>query len=184
MVASQYQKPPAGLRKARILIVEDDAAVSLPTKTYLEHEGYETSVAASVAAMRSATLEGTVDLVILDVGLPDEDGWSALRWLRARSSLPVLMVSGKSETVDKVVGLELGADDYLVKPFELRELLARLRSILRRVPLARAAAFDGAVDQAVKFAGWVLDPMCQQLKSEAGEPVHLTQMEYQLLKLL
>jgi DNA-binding response OmpR family regulator len=173
-----------GTRKLHILIVEDDDSISMPTKTYLEHEGYDISVSGSVAGMRTATQEGTVDLVILDVGLPDEDGWSALRWLRARSSLPVIMLSGRSDTVDKVVGLELGADDYLGKPFELRELLARLRCIQRRLQHVETVANDVPTAQAIKFAGWVLDPLSQQLKSDVGQLVHLTQMEYQLLALL
>jgi two-component system, OmpR family, response regulator len=183
-VPSQYERPLVGARKLHVLIVEDDDSISMPTKAYLEHEGYETSVSESVAGMRSATMDGTVDLIILDVGLPDEDGWSALRWLRARSGLPVIMLSGRCDTGDKVVGLELGADDYLAKPFELRELLARLRSIQRRLQHAETAVSSAPTEKAIKFAGWVLDPLSQQLTSDTGQLVHLTQMEYQLLALL
>jgi DNA-binding response OmpR family regulator len=166
--------------KLRVLIVEDDLAITKMLKTYLEREGYSTAGAATVADMRTAVEAGRVDLVLLDVVLPDEDGWSALRWLRARSDLPVIMLTGKGETVDKVTGLELGADDYLAKPFDMRELLARMRSIQRRAE-KRAAP---SADDMISFAGWHLDVSSQQLKAENGDATHLTQAEYRILVLL
>ncbi|MBI3517337.1 MAG: response regulator transcription factor [Proteobacteria bacterium] len=184
-MASQSSQPaPAAPHKPHVLIVEDDPAVSKLIKTYLEREGYDPAVVETVAGLRAAAEASKVDLVILDIGLPDEDGWSALRWLRARGNVPVIMLTGKSDTVDKVIGLELGADDYLAKPFDLRELLARMHSVQRRADQAQAVAGDAAKEQALTFAEWVLDLSSQQLKSEAGEPVHLTQAEYRILVLL
>jgi DNA-binding response OmpR family regulator len=170
----------------KILIVEDDRAVFRMLQTYLEREGYTILHAETVAAMRR-TIESTpVGMVLLDVGLPDEDGWSALKWLRVRSAdLPIMMLTGKGDTTDKVVGLELGADDYLAKPFELRELLARIRTIQRRADKAPAPhPADAAPDGKISFAGWVLDPASHLVKSDAGETLHLTQAEYRILALL
>jgi len=167
--------------KRHVLIVEDDRNISKVIVNYLQKEGYGASSVETVAAMRSSISVRNFDLVILDVGLPDEDGWSALRWLRARSDVPVVMLTGKGETVDRVIGLELGADDYIAKPFELRELLARLRSIWRRAEISSST--EDRRDNGIKFAGWVLDISSQQLKSDVGEIVHLTQAEYQILEM-
>jgi DNA-binding response OmpR family regulator len=162
-------------------LVDDDPAIGRLIRKFLEREGYEFALAETVAAMRDLVDRGVVDLVLLDFELPDEDGWSALRWLRARGSLPVLMLTGRGDTVDKVIGLELGADDYLAKPFDLRELLARIRNVQRR--LEKPAAPAAAVKSVVAFDGWTLDLSNQQLKSETGERVHLTQAEYNILTL-
>ena len=169
----------------KILIVEDDRAVLRMLQAYLEREGYNILHAETVAAMRR-TIESTpVGMVLLDVGLPDEDGWSALKWLRARSDLPIIMLTGKSEITDKVVGLELGADDYLAKPFELRELLARIRTVQRRADkTATAHQAEPDPDSKIAFAGWVLDPASHLVKSDAGETLHLTQAEFRILALL
>src|SRR5579859_2870899 len=172
----------------KILIVEDDRAVFRLLQTYLEREGYSVVNAETVASMRRIIESTQVSMVLLDVGLPDEDGWSALKWLRARSDIPIIMLTGKSEMTDKVVGLELGADDYLAKPFELRELLARIRTLQRRTE--KAAATSAAAPAAesgggkITFAGWVLDPASHLVKSEAGETLHLTQAEFRILTLL
>ena len=168
----------------KILIVEDDRAVLRMLQAYLEREGYSTLHAETVAAMRRIFESGVVGMVLLDVGLPDEDGWSALKWLRARSDIPIIMLTGKSEITDKVVGLELGADDYLAKPFELRELLARIRTIQRRTEKAAAAAIPETDPEAkISFAGWVLDPASHLVRSECGETLHLTQAEFRILAL-
>ncbi len=172
---------------SKILIVEDDRAVFRLLQSYLEREGYSVVNAETVASMRRIVDSTQVAMVLLDVGLPDEDGWSALKWLRARSDLPIIMLTGKGEMTDKVVGLELGADDYLAKPFELRELLARIRTIQRRTEKAAAAALSPAAegrDGKLTFAGWVLDPASHLVKSEAGETLHLTQAEFRILSLL
>jgi len=175
-------KPRSGV-KTQILVVEDDTGVSKLIKTYLEREGYAVAVAETVGEMRAAVERAPVDMVILDVMLPDEDGWSALRWLRARHALPVIMLTGKAEPIDRVIGLELGADDYVAKPFDLRELLARMRTIQRRVDKVQAQPTANTAE-AIQFAGWTLDIVSQQLKSETGDAVHLTQAEYRILVLL
>jgi DNA-binding response OmpR family regulator len=169
--------------KVKILAVEDDRSIAKLLHTYLEREGYAVSDSDTVAAMRRTVESTQVDLVLLDVGLPDEDGWSALKWLRARSDVPIIMLTGKNETIDKVIGLELGADDYLSKPFEFRELLARIRTILRRTEKA-AVQVEAPADEKISFAGWVLDPTSQLVKSEDGDLLHLTQAEYRILALL
>lgn len=168
----------------RILIVEDDQSVSKVVAAYLGKEGYDPHVVGSVPDMQKVFAEIKPDMVILDVMLPGEDGWSALRWIRARSQLPVVMLTGKGETIDKVVGLELGADDYLSKPFDLRELLARLRTVQRRIEKPKAAGVSETAEPLsgeVSFHGWVLDLTAQQLKNEQGEIVHLTLAEYRVL---
>lgn len=173
------------MAKTQILIVEDDPAVSKLLTAYLGKEGYDTSVVGSVPEMQKTFTATTPDLIILDVMLPGEDGWSALRWLRARSQVPVVMLTGKGDTVDKVVGLELGADDYLAKPFDLRELLARLRTVQRRFEKpATSTVPEAGLTGEVKFRGWVLDLTAQQLRNENNEPVHLTLAEYRVLLIL
>jgi len=170
----------------KVLIVEDDRSVFRLLQTYLEREGYSILHAETVAAMRRTIENAAVGMVLLDVGLPDEDGWSALKWLRARSDVPIIMLTGKGEMTDKVVGLELGADDYLAKPFELRELLARMRTVQRRTEKAAAAAPgpEGEGDGKISFAGWVLDSVSHLVKSDSGETLHLTQAEFRILALL
>ncbi len=174
---------------SKILIVEDDRSVFRLLQSYLEREGYSVINAETVASMRRIIETTLIGMVLLDVGLPDEDGWSALKWLRARSDMPIIMLTGKGEMTDKVVGLELGADDYLAKPFELRELLARIRTLQRRTEKAAAAvaaapAAEAAAGAKLSFAGWVLDPASHLVKSDAGETLHLTQAEFRILALL
>jgi len=183
MAERVHEAKPRGGVKPQILVVEDDKAVSMLVRTYLEREGYGVIVAETVGEMRAAIERAPVDMVILDVILPDEDGWSALRWLRARHALPVIMLTGKTEPVDRVVGLELGADDYITKPFDLRELLARMRTIQRRLDKMQAQPPADA-EEAIAFAGWTLDIVSQQLRSDDGEAAHLTQAEYRILALL
>ena len=169
--------------RARVLVVEDDAAVARLLGRYLEGEGYRVSHAATAGQMRSAVEAEAIDFVLLDIGLPDEDGWSALRWLRARSAVPVIVLTGSGETIDRVLGFEMGADGYLPKPFERRELLARMRSIQRRLR-ASTQRTQSQCGDVIEFAGWVLDPSSETLKSERGEPVSLTQAEYRMLLVL
>jgi DNA-binding response OmpR family regulator len=163
-----------------ILIVDDDPRLCRALARYFEREGYSVRTATSGEEMRQKLALERPDLVLLDLMLPDEDGFSLARELRANSDIAVVILTGKADTVDKVVGLELGADDYVTKPFDERELLARVRSVLRRASAGRAGTTD-ADGTVVRFAGWTLDLGSYELTSPAGEPVSLTQHEFQLL---
>ncbi len=115
-----------------ILVVDDDAEIRSLLGDYLRRNGYRASLAADGQAMRAALSRGKVDLIVLDLMLPGEDGLTLCRDLRARSDMPVIMLTARGEETDRIVGLEMGADDYLAKPFSPRELLARIKSVLRR----------------------------------------------------
>ena len=162
-----------------ILIVDDDAEIRILIKDYLEDQGYSVSTASNGQTMRHVMATREVDLVILDLVMPGEDGLVLTRYLRDTSSVGIIILTGKGDTVDRVVGLEMGADDYLAKPFAMRELLARIRSVSRRTtdrPEIRARRDDVA-----RFAGWELDFAAQQLKTLQGERVPLTGAEFTLL---
>jgi len=178
-VSGKFQRGP----KSQVLIVAHDTVLAKLIKGYLEREGYGVSVAGTLARMRAAIEVGKADLIILDVMLPDDSGWRALRWIRGHSDAPILMLTGEGETIDNVLGLELGADDYLTTPLDLRELVVRLRSIRRRAVPPRSDA-ERAVDGVLEFSGWVLDPTRQELTSAAGMVVHLTKLECRMLALL
>jgi len=125
---------------AHILVVDDDARVRQMLTRYFEQEGYRISAAADGAAMRARLTSNPVDIVLLDVVMPGEDGLSLARQIRAHSDIGIIMLTGRSEMLDRVVGLEIGADDYIAKPFHLREVLARVKSVLRRRKPAREPA--------------------------------------------
>jgi DNA-binding response OmpR family regulator len=165
---------------SHVLVVDDEPAICELIETYLSNEGYRVSTAGDGAAMREIIARSPVDLVILDLMLPGEDGFSLTRHLRERSSMGIIILTGKGETVDRVVGLELGADDYLSKPFDLRELLARVKSVLRRTRGGTAieSAESGAC---VSFAGWKLDLTAHRLTSPQGTETPLTTGEFELL---
>ncbi len=165
---------------ASILIVDDDPRICRLVARYFTQEGYVVAPATSGAGDAPEAGAGNPDLVLLDLMLPDEDGFSLARELRANSDIAVVILTGKADTVDKVVGLELGADDYVTKPFDERELLARVRSVLRRASAGRAGTTD-ADGTVARFAGWTLDLGSYELTSPAGEPVSLTSHEFQLL---
>jgi len=167
-----------------ILIVDDDPRICRLLQRYLGDEGYGVDTAASGRAMRKVLAERPIDLVLLDVRLPDEDGFSLVRELRGRSDVAVIMVTGKSDPLDKVLGLELGADDYVTKPFDQRELLARVRSVLRRAHAKGRPGVPGQRRTLARFAGWELDLPAQELTSADGVRVSLTTREFQLLAAL
>jgi two-component system, OmpR family, response regulator len=162
-----------------ILVVDDDAEIRDLVSGFLKRNSYRVMTARDAKAARQAMADYKFDLVVLDLMMPGEDGLSLCRDLRAKSKLPVIMVTARGEETDRIVGLEIGADDYLPKPFSPRELLARIRAVLRR-------AGDGSVDlpdtEQVMFEGWTLDLGTRALTSPAGQSIDLTGGEFELLK--
>jgi len=167
---------PKSLRQ-HLLVVDDDPDITDLITTYFGSHGFDVSSAHSADQMRQVLERERVDLVLLDIGLPDGDGIALTRSLRERWHGAVIIVSGKGESVDRIVGLEVGADDYVTKPFELRELLARAKSVLRRVA-APAAAADREV---LTFEGWRIDMQARTLHSDRNEEIDLTTGEFDLL---
>ncbi len=162
--------------KKRILIVEDDESISLGLRMNLEAEGYEVEVAADGEDGLSRASSGGVDLVILDVMLPKVNGFEVVRRLRAKhATVPVVMLSARGAEMDKVMGLELGAEDYITKPFGLAELLARVKAVLRRDGLSRKHV------EAVVQAGELTIDSGTRLVTRAGAPIELTATEFDVL---
>lgn len=166
---------------AHLLVVDDDTDITQILSRYFGGHGFRVSTAGDGIRMRHVLDSEPVDIVIMDVGLPGEDGFSLTRNLREHWHGPVIIVTGRGESVDRIVGLELGADDYVTKPFDLRELLARVRSVLRRTaPSARAVKVGES--RPLSFDGWVLDPQSHSLCGSQGEPIPLTSGEFALLR--
>ena len=163
-----------------ILVVDDQREICDLVHDYLSEEGYRVSIASDGAAMRRAMAQAAVDLVILDLMLPGEDGLTLARALRDVSDVGIIILTGRGDTVDRIIGLEMGADDYLPKPFHPRELLARVRSVLRRVS-SRTAENALATRSRARFAGWNLDLASRELRSPSGKEVRLTTGEFDLL---
>lgn len=159
----------------RVLVVDDDPALRDMLVAYLRGQGFAPEAVEDGAAMDAALRRAPPDLLLLDLMLPGEDGLSLTRRLRAHSALPIIMLSARGEDVDRIVGLELGADDYLAKPFNPRELVARMRAVLRR----RASPVDVATD-AIVFGPFRLDLASHTLTRD-GEAVPLTTAEFTLL---
>ena len=166
-----------------ILVVEDDRATRALIARYLRTNAFQVATAADGREMERTLAANRVDLVILDVMLPGEDGLSLCRKLRQGSSLPIIMLTARGEDVDRILGLEMGADDYLAKPFNPRELLARIKAVLRRQALALTASAFGAA-KALEFRGWRLDPTLRELRDPNGARVALTSAEFDLLQVL
>jgi two-component system OmpR family response regulator len=167
-----------------ILVVDDQKEICEVVQQYLSSEGYRVSVAHDGAGMRRLMAQEEVHLVILDLMLPGEDGLTLARALREESTVGIIILTGRGETVDRIIGLEMGADDYLPKPFHLRELLARVKSVLRRAS-SRAQndnrAASAAARAKARFAGWNLDLATRELVSPTGGEVRLTTGEFDLL---
>jgi len=170
-----------------ILIVDDDVALRETLADFLEAEGYVTRQAGNPAEARAVLATEAADLLLLDINMPGGDGLSYAVEIRARLTTPIIMLSGKGSMVDRVVGLEVGADDYLPKPFELRELLARVRAVLRRArPAAEAAAPAPAAmaERQARFDNFVLTPSRRDISTTSGVLVELTGAEYNLASAL
>jgi DNA-binding response OmpR family regulator len=170
-----------------IIIVDDEAPAREMVGDYLKMHGFTVTLCDGGKSLRTAIEGGMPDLVVLDLNMPEEDGLSIVRDLKSRINVPVIMLTATASPIDRVVGLELGADDYVAKPCELRELMARIRSVLRRSAPAKAAAAETAAaksdkDQLVRFGTKWLDLEAQALRDDEGNEHPLTASEFGLLK--
>jgi len=162
--------------RRHLLVVDDDPEIQLLATHYFSSQGFEVSSAGDAVRMRELLRHEPIDLVLLDLGLPGEDGLEVMRSLRSYWHGAVIILTGRDEANDRVVGLELGADDYVTKPFELRELLARVRSVLRRTTASPQAS------HCIEFDRFRLDLHSRQLRDVHGEEVALTAGEFELLR--
>jgi len=158
----------------RVLVVDDEPTIREIVVSYLERAGFKTLEAADGNRARELLEHDPPDLVVLDVMLPGTDGLELCRWIRSRSRLPVIMLTARGEESDRIVGLELGADDYVTKPFSPRELAARVRTVLRR------AEPDAAADERLSYDGLVIDSSTREV-TRGNEPLRLTAREFDLL---
>jgi two-component system torCAD operon response regulator TorR len=170
--------------KHHVLVVEDDAVTRSKLAGYFKNEGYEVSEAENGEEMRMVLQKSSVDLVMLDINLPGSDGLMLTRELRSQSDIGIILVTGRTDNIDKIVGLEMGADDYVTKPFELRELLVRVKNLLWRISTAKNAATSSTKEDTdetlVRFSEWTFDIQRRALTRD-GVPVKLTKAEYELL---
>lgn len=169
-----------------ILIVDDEPEVRAVLRDFFELEGYHVIEACNGAEMRASLDKDRISLVTLDINLPDRDGFALAREIRATHNIPIVMISGKQDPVDRIVGLELGADDYISKPFHLREVLARVRAVLRRYNAeenASPAGSNGARDDRIAFDGMTLSRGRRELSDSKGRVIELTAAEFNLLDL-
>ena len=173
----EQSEPMAGGRR-RILLVEDELSITEPLAAALEREGFDTQVAGTVAEAFAAAEQQHPDLVLLDVMLPDGSGFDVCRELRRHSTVPIIMLTARGEEADRVIGLELGADDYVVKPFSAREVVARIRAVLRRVETTAPEA-GGTIE----IGDVRLDPAKREVR-RGGNPLELSRKEFDVLELL
>lgn len=165
-----------------VLLVDDDIQIRQLLSDYLSEFGMAVIAVADGKSMAEALVKGSFDLIILDLMLPGEDGLSLCRSLRAKSDIPILMLTARGETMDRVIGLEVGADDYIVKPFEPRELVARIQTILRRTKGGREGSNDQEPGNMVSFMGWRLNYALRQVISPKELVIPLSNAEFRLLK--
>jgi len=166
--------------RPHLVIVDDDREIRTLLSQYLEKHDFRTTAVAEGKEMRRVMERSRVDLVVLDLMLPGEDGLSICRELRTRSQVPIIMLTARGEDVDRIVGLELGADDYLPKPFNPRELLGRIRAVLRRTAHAPRDPSPETV-RSFTFSNWKLDTTTRTLTDADGKEVALSGAEYRLL---
>lgn len=166
---------------AHILVVDDDPRIRQMLARYFEGEGYRVTTVADGVEMDVAMRQDSIDAVLLDLSLPGgRDGLDLARDIRTISDVPIMMLTGRDDVVDRIIGIEIGADDYIAKPFHLREVHARLKSILRRrQPAAQKAVQEE--DQIIRFEGWTLNVSRRQLLDPAGNEIELTTGEFDML---
>jgi DNA-binding response OmpR family regulator len=167
----------------QILVVDDEAEVRTLLRKCFEREGFQVVEAKDGAELRSRIDQLPINLITLDLTLGGEDGLELAREIRAKCNVPIVMISGKGDTIDRVVGLELGADDYISKPFQLREVLARVRAVLRRYAPAEAPAQSASAHERYAFEDMVLDVTGRELTRGAGTLQELTTAEFNLLEI-
>ncbi len=163
----------------KLLLVDDERTLREPLAEYLTGQGFVVQEAESAAAARSLLTREAPDLVLLDIMMPGEDGLSLCRHLVERRGLPVILLTAKGEAMDRIIGLEIGADDYVAKPFEPRELVARIRSVLRRADRAPGQAEE---EMLYSFEGWQLDPLKRRLTDPEGALVPISTAEFRMLR--
>ncbi|MCH2497054.1 MAG: response regulator [Erythrobacter sp.] len=163
-----------------LLLVDDEPTLREPLAEYLTRQGFVVQEAESAAAARTRLAQATPDLVLLDIMMPGEDGLSLCRHLVESRRLPTILLTAKGEAMDRIIGLEIGADDYVTKPFEPRELVARIRSVLRRAERPAAPATDDEL--LYEFEGWQLDPLKHRLTDPDGALVPLSTAEFRMLR--
>lgn len=174
---------PVANRTGRLLVVDDDAGIRKMLASYFEDEGYDVSVVADGTGMRGALARSAFDAILLDLGLPGEDGLALAREVRAGSDIPIVMLTGRGDVIDRIVGLEVGADDYIAKPFHLREVLARVRTILRRRQAAGVPA-SRPEERVLEFDGLTLDLDRRRLVDANAAEIELTTGEFDMLTVL
>ncbi len=162
----------------RLLLVDDEPSLRQPLADYLARQGFIVREADDAAKARAALAEEAPDLVLLDIMMPGEDGLSLCRHLSETRNIPIILLTARGEATDRIVGLEIGADDYVVKPFEPRELVARIRSVLRRSSKVQPATEEDAL---FEFDGWRLDPLKRRLTDPDGTVVPISSAEFRLL---
>ncbi len=169
-----------------IIVVDDDPDIRETLHTYFVGNGFQVTEAEDGTALRAAVATQKFDLCLLDLKMPGEDGLSLCRFLRETTDMGVVMLTGSGDSIDRVIGLEVGADDYIAKPFELREVLARVRSVLRRAaPVERQVIAQASQDTDAKsfaFGPFKVNPNSRYLETESGETIALSPMEYDLIK--
>jgi two-component system OmpR family response regulator len=167
-----------------VLIVDDHREIRELVSRALAKEGFRVSLAADGKAMRKVLADAQIDLILLDLMLPGESGLALCRDVRSTSNTPIIMVTAKGEEIDRVIGLELGADDYLAKPFGIRELLARIHAVLRRTQREPGAAPHDMSARRYRFDRWILSPHARELLRDDGVTVALSTGEFDLLMVM
>lgn len=168
--------------RPHLLLVDDEASIRDPLSKYLERQGFRVTEAGDSATARSALLSYDIDLVLLDIMMPGEDGLSLCRHISANDGPPVILLTAKSEETDRIIGLEIGADDYVVKPFSPRELVARIKVVLRRI--SSGVPKPERMGESYHFAGWTLNTAEQSLYDPEGVLVPLSSGEHRMLEVL